>query len=224
MATETPTPEASSNSAAPPPAAATETAAPATGAFSGAEIKSPEAAPAGDKPGEAKPEGEQKPEAKAPDAYADFKLPEGVKIDADSITEFKGIAKELNLTQDAAQKIVELGPKFAEKWAKQQTDAIKATKDQWVTELKKDTQLGGEKLAENLAMADRGLNAYDKSGKLSQLLKETGLNNHAEVVRVFHEIGKSVKEDNVVAPDASGSPVASYGPGSLTEAAKIIYG
>lgn len=235
MTDATQTPPVSQNET--PAAAATDTTVKADALTSIAtpEVKAPEAnadAPKENKEGE-KPvedkaakeaEGEKKEEVKAPESYTDFKLPEGVKVDDEFTGEFKTVAKDLQLPQEAAQKIVDLGAKFADKWGKQAAQMIKDTQAKWVGDLKKDSALGGEKLAENLSVAQKGLNAYDKDGKLNALLKETGLNNHVDLIRVFHQIGSTLKEDSLVNPNSGGSAQPTTGPGSLEAAASVIYG
>jgi len=61
-----------------------------------------------DKGEENKPD---KPEG-APEKYEAFKVPEGVTIDETAATEFGALAKELNLTQENAQKLVDYQIKF----------------------------------------------------------------------------------------------------------------
>ena len=74
--------------------------------------------PDGDQPGD-KPENQanadadkdqDKPEG-APEQYAEFALPEGFQVDTAVMDEFKGLAKELNLPQATAQKLVDLQAK-----------------------------------------------------------------------------------------------------------------
>lgn len=44
---------------------------------------------------------------KAPEAYTDFKLPDGVKLEAESLTKAQALFKGLNLPQDGAQSLVD---------------------------------------------------------------------------------------------------------------------
>lgn len=69
----------------------------------------------------AKPEG-------APDKYTDFKLPDGLALKPEVLTEAQGIFKGLNLSQDQAQSLVDFH-------AKQISDAL-AAPFKTVTELK----------------------------------------------------------------------------------------
>jgi len=66
------------------------------------------------KPGEKTETGKPGEPAKtgAPEKYTDFTLPEGVKADPEGMTQFQTVAKDLNLSQEQAQKLVDLQMKF----------------------------------------------------------------------------------------------------------------
>ncbi len=51
----------------------------------------------------------EEPKPKAPEEYAEFTVPEGTTLDEQTATEFKGLAKELDLTQEQAQKLLDFG-------------------------------------------------------------------------------------------------------------------
>ena len=81
-----------------------------------------------------------------------------------------------------------------------------ATKSGWEAEIKADAALGGDKLEETLAVAKRGIDAY-AGPKFYDYLKATGLGSHPEMIRAFHKIGLTVKEDTVLTGrQASGTP------------------
>jgi hypothetical protein len=148
-----------------------------------------------------------KPASVAPDRY-EFKSPEGVPLDADTVGEFSTVAKELNLPQDAAQKVIDkLAPKLAAQNAKAINEAIKQANATWVEAVKVDTEFGGEKLNENLAVAKRGIERF-ASNEMRALLepfdakknpKGMGLGNNPEVIRLFYRVGKAISEDKFVA-------------------------
>lgn len=142
---------------------------------------------------QAKPQG-------APDKY-EFTLPEGVQLDANGTAVFSEVAKELNLTQDAAQKVLDkMGPVIAGRHA----EALTQAKAQWVEAATADKEYGGEKLAENLAVAKKALDTFG-SPELRTLLNESGLGNHPELIRAFFRAGKAISEDKFV-PATGGSP------------------
>ena len=143
-----------------------------------------------------KPAEGAKPAESTPVEYTDFKLPEGAKIDEEILGEFKGAAKELGLKQDGAQKLVDLGGKLTQKLGAQLAEQTKAQTKAWGESSRVDKEFGGEKFDANLAVAKKGLEAVG-TPELTELLKESGLGNHPELIRVFYRIGKTVGEDAV---------------------------
>jgi len=174
-------PVAAQAPAATAPAASTETPAPAAQAT---ETSAEPAKPAG-----------------APEKY-EFKPTEGIKFNDVVIGKYSEIAKELNLTQEGAAKMLsEVAPLIAQ----QQADAFKATREAWVEAAKGDKEIGGEKLTENLSLAAKGRDAYFTS-EFVKLLNETGLGDHPEMIRGFAKIGKSVSNDRFVSGGSGATP------------------
>jgi hypothetical protein len=133
----------------------------------------------------------------APEKY-EFKAPEGTSLDEAVIAEYSTVAKELGLSQEAAQKVIDkLAPKLAERTAAAQVEAFNAFKDGLEAQTRADKELGGDKLNENLAVAKKALNAFG-TPELRKLLDDTGLANHPEVIRVLFKAGKSISEDRFV--------------------------
>lgn len=161
------------------------------------------AKPEGDKPEGEKAEGDKKPEG-APEEYEDFAVAEGVALDAEAITEFKGLAKELGLSQADAQKVVDLGPKMLEKWQAKHAEAITTTVAKWAEDARADKEIGGDKLNENLAVAKKALDAFG-TPELKTLLNESGLGNHPELIRLLHKAGKAISEDGYVGGKRDGA-------------------
>lgn len=151
----------------------------------------------------------------APEAYTDFTLPEGVALDADSATEIKGLAKELNLSQEKAQKVVDAATKLAQKGTQQIADTIRTVHEQWQAETRADKEIGGDKLTENLAKAKAAMQATS-TPQLQVLLDKSGLGNHPEVIRHFLKIAPAFTEDKHV----TGGKAP---PGDSRSAAKVLY-
>lgn len=136
---------------------------------------------------EAKPQG-------APEVY-EFAEVEGVQVSESVLESFKGVAKELNLSQDAAQKVLgQMAPAIQ----KHQAAQIEAMRTEWATTATQDTEFGGEKLQENLSVAKKALDTFG-TPELRQLLNESGLGNHPEIIRAFYRAGKAISEDGFVA-------------------------
>jgi hypothetical protein len=148
----------------------------------------------GAKADEGKPQG-------APDKY-EFAAPEGATLDDAVIEQFSEVAKELNLPQDAAQKILD---KMAPAMAARQAEQIEAVRTEWAESAKGDKEFGGEKLQENLGVAKTALEQFG-TPELRTLLNDSGLGNHPEVIRFMYRTGKAISEDGFVSGSRKGAP------------------
>ncbi|WFW79192.1 peptidase [Citrobacter braakii] len=177
----------------------------------------------GDKPQEDKPaDGEKtadKPDDKeqkqegAPEKY-DFKPAEGQELDAAALEQFEPIARELNLTNEQAQKMVDLyGTKIMPMVQQQQAESWQKTTEQWAADVKADKEIGGDKLTGNLSAAQRALAQFG-TPELKEYLEGTGLGNHPELVKAFIKIGKAMSEDGMVDGSNQGQ----------RSAAEVLYG
>lgn len=173
-------------------------------ATEGAEQTSQQAAPEDTQGENQAPEGAKTTEGEpqgAPEKY-EFKFPEGVKINEKFIDEFSTVAKELGLSQDNAQKLADFGPKLTELFVSRQQEVLTNARKEWREGVTNDKELGGDALAQNLSVAKRALDTFG-SPELSNLLKESGLGDHPEVVRFFYRVGKQTSEDTVHRGDPS---------------------
>ncbi|MGO0170407.1 peptidase [Citrobacter freundii] len=177
----------------------------------------------GDKPQEDKPaDGEKtadKPDDKeqkqegAPEKY-EFKPAEGQELDTAALEQFEPIARELNLTNEQAQKMVDLyGTKIMPMVQKQQAESWQKTTEQWAADVKADKEIGGDKLTGNLSAAQRALAQFG-TPELKEYLEGTGLGNHPELVKAFVKVGKAMSEDGMVTGKESGQ----------RSAAEVLYG
>lgn len=144
----------------------------------------------------------------APEKY-EFKAPEGRQYDTAVLGAYSEVAKELNLPQDAAQKVID---KVAPVLEARQAEIMARARTEWGTAVIADKEFGGGRLIENLAVAKKGLEAFG-TPDLMALLGESGLGNHPEVIRAFYRVGKAIGEDKFVggksAPQAGKSPAES---------------
>lgn len=143
--------------------------------------------------------------AGAPEQYEDFKAPDGVTLDATVTGEFKTLAKELNLPQDQAQKVVDLGAKLMQQAQAQHATALTEAAAKWATDSTADKEFGGDKLQENLATAKKALDTFG-SPELKTLLNESGLGNHPEIIRLLFKTGTAISEDRLVAGKSGTTP------------------
>ena len=146
----------------------------------------------------------------APDRY-EFKAPDGTEFAPEVLEAFSNAAKKADLSQDAAQKLIE---EMAPALVARQVDQVQAIHKEWLEASTVDTEFGGEKLQENLGVARKALDNFG-SPELRSLLDETGLGNHPEVIRFMYRAGKAISEDKFV----SGSP----GGKAAVDATNVLY-
>lgn len=169
----------------------------------------------GDKPGDKKDgdkEGDKKPEG-APEAY-EFKAPEGGELDKEAVSQFEPIARELNLSQEQAQKLVDLyGTKVMPQLMKQQAETWQKQVADWGTAAKEDAEIGGDKFDGNLTRAKQAMDKF-ATPQLREFLESTGMGNHPELIRVFVKVGAAMSEDSLVTSNEKGQ----------RSAADVLYG
>lgn len=142
---------------------------------------------------------------KAPEKYEAFKAPAGVELDPKVVTEFEGVAKELGLTQEAAQKLVDkLAPVVSKQNAEGVTALAAKASEKWMGQSKADKEFGGDAFDANLATA---LKAFDAFGtpELKTLLNASGLGNHPELIRWAYRVGKAIAADGKVVAGSIGA-------------------
>ncbi|HFD3888017.1 peptidase [Serratia nevei] len=144
----------------------------------------------------------------APEKY-EFTPPEGQELDANVLAVFEPIAKELGLSQEQAQKLVDIYPQIqqqqAEAWSKQVSD--------WGEQVKADKEIGGDKFNASVGAAQRALDQFGNQ-ELREYLNASGLGNHPALVRFCAKVGKAMAEDSFVVPNQGGQ----------RSAADILYG
>lgn len=150
--------------------------------------------------------------AGAPEKYEPFTAPEGTALDAAVMTEFETAARELNLPQDAAQKLID---KMAPVMAQQQTAQLEQLRTDWAAASTSDKEFGGDKLTENLGFARKAMETFG-TPELTTMLNQTGLGNHPDVVRFMVRAGKAISEDKIV---TGGAPASAN-----RSAAEVLYG
>lgn len=122
-----------------------------------------------------------------PEKY-ELKAPEGHALDSSVMTKFEGVARELGLTQDAAQKLVET---MAPQMQQAQQALFDAQREQWKTDARNDAEFGGEKFDANMAVAKKALDAFGTPA-LKNMLNDSGLGDNPDVIRFFHKVGQKL--------------------------------
>ena len=141
------------------------------------------------------------------------------ELDPEVLTAFGDVAKELNLPQEAAQKVLDkVAPVIQAKQAK----ALEVAKADWVSNSQADEEFGGEKLNDNLEIAKTALDAFGNDA-LKSLLVETGFGNHPEIIRFMYRAGKAISEDNYVGNSEGADYSRNSGPKDFNAIANSLY-
>lgn len=151
-----------------------------------------------------KDEVEPKDDKIVPEEYEEYKAPEGVTFDKDLIGDFNSTAKELNLSQDQAQQLVDIA-------IKNQTQAFEAQKQQWQNtfvewnkEIKNDKEFGGINLSDTVIRYKRAMADYG-TPELKDLLIQSGYEHHPALIKHFAGLDKKYGEDKSIGGEPTGN-------------------
>lgn len=149
-------------------------------------------------------EGETKTEvAKAPDAYAEFKLPEGVKLDGEQLTAATALFKEANLSQDFAQKMVDFHVAELKKTAEAGGKAYDDMRADWQSKTKADPEIAKVRVGDKSGLdavkinVGRVYNAIGDAALVTQFkeaMNLSGVGDHPAFVRVMNKLSEFVVE------------------------------
>jgi hypothetical protein len=136
----------------------------------------------------------------APETYAEFVMPEGITIAPELGADLIATARELNLSQEAAQKLADLGIKQAQAFQATLAKSVETAKAQWADAVRADVEIGGANLSVNMATAKKALVAFG-TPELTGLLNQTGLGLNPEFLRLLVRVGAAISEDTLVDGD-----------------------
>tara|TARA_R110000803_G_scaffold121745_2_gene189841 strand:+ start:288 stop:944 length:657 start_codon:yes stop_codon:yes gene_type:complete len=156
-------------------------------------------------------DGDDGADVDVPETY-EYTAPEGIEIDDDAqgrLDAFGDAAKGMKLTQDQYQRVIDYDQKrsaeLLEAGAAAYTDRVNG----WADATKADTELGGEDLQRNLSVAKLGMDTYGTPALAAILAAPSpenpdglGLGNHPEVIRLFHRVGGTLKESDLIEGDS----------------------
>jgi len=159
----------------------------------------------------------QEPAAEPPPrpSYSEFTLPEGVTLEAAQLEPATALFADAGLSQEQAQKFVDLALAREAHAADQAAQAFVELQNRWVAEIKADPDIGGDRLGPALAAAARAIDRLEVPG-LREALSFTGAGNHPAVVRAFVRLGQMLSEDRF-------RPTAPVAPAPARSPAEVIY-
>lgn len=145
--------------------------------------------------------GDGKPEG-APEKY-EFTMPEGFTLDEGLAKAVDPVLRELNLTNEQANKLAGVFAQYRESEAKAAGDAFRTEVEGWSKAVQDDPDMGGKHFETTSRQAQSAIAAFGNDG-LRALLNETGLGNHPELVRFCSRVGKALGEDTATKPATGG--------------------
>jgi len=133
---------------------------------------------------------DDKPEG-APEKYEAFDLPEGVKPSAELLAAAEPVFRDLNLTQEQAQKLVDL------QVAQVEGDIEAHTKQSadWAAENKNDKELGGDNYPETVRLVRLATNEVGQ--ELKDFVNQYGIGNAPPLVKALRTLGQALDEDKL---------------------------
>lgn len=159
------------------------------------ESKAAEPGPAVPAPDPQLPEDDPKGDDSGKAVDIEYKFPENFTEDFVTKAETLELLKKHSVTQEALDDLIPTFTKVAEKVQEQSVAAWKAQVKTWAEVSASDTEFGGEKYDENIkTVIGPVLDRWGSKG-LMEILDQTGMAEHPEVMRFFYKIGKDVAKD-----------------------------
>jgi len=189
----------------------------------------PKVEPKADEPkldADGKPIVEKKEDAPAgaPEKYADFKVPDGFKFDDKALAEATATFKELGLTQDQAQKLVDVYGKTGREAAEAPYKAWATTQKEWLTDINDRFGSKAETVRTDISKAIDSALPPSLAKSFRSALDLTGAGSNPDVVEALSIMFKPFVEAGSLKPGGV-SPEANKAPGqpSRPSVAEAMY-
>lgn len=140
-------------------------------------------------------------------AASDIKLPEGLQAPEEMLSSFTDVMNDANLSPaERAEKLMNLHADAMKQASEEISEQWTKTREGWVDQVKKDPEIGGDKLeSEVLPTIGKVMEEFG-SEDLRNLMDESGMGDHPEFVKFMYKIGKSFQEGAPVSGSPSDAP------------------
>jgi len=125
------------------------------------------------------------------DGY-DFDLGDGEQ--SPDVADFKNVAHQLGLTNDQAKTMLGIYNQISENDLAEEQEQFEQMNVEYLQNIQKEW---GDDFNKNSELARRAFQNF-ASEELMDVMKETGLSNHPEVLKTFARIGQVLSEDNIL--------------------------
>jgi type I site-specific restriction endonuclease len=146
-------------------------------------------------------EGEESSSDEVTESY-ELKAPDDSQLSDDDLAKISETAKELKLTNEQAQKLVDMQADAESAFQQKADENWKQLTESWVEEVKADKDLGGDNFTQTMQDAGKAVEKF-ATPEFKEALESSGYGNHPELVRVFARIGKAMGEDNPIGGQAN---------------------
>lgn len=155
--------------------------------------------PTGEIKDAATPPAEQTPATGAPETYADFTAPEGLTLDKELVAEVTPIFKELGLSQEAAQRLMDFHTAKFGKTNELLAKSVEDMRADWRSQVMADKDIGGkiDQVKIELGRAKDRLPTEVRSA-FDEAMNITGLGDHPAIVKGLYEMAKLMNEGSHV--------------------------
>ena len=170
---------------------------------------------------------EDKAQQGAPEKYADFKAPDGYELNSELVEKAVPIFKELGLSQDAAQKLVDFYADAATKAEEAPYEAYEAMRETWRKEVIADKDIGNgtdDLKPEVKATIAKAIDALPptEAEAFRKAMSETGAGDNPAIVKAFYNFAKKLGEGTLVTGTGP-SPGGQNRQGQPQSAAQALY-
>jgi hypothetical protein len=145
-------------------------------------------------------------------------------MDTEVDTGARAMFKEMNLTQDQGQKLVDFYIKQTSESANQPYEAWNQMQEQWVKEVKADPVLGPKlnEVKTTISRAIDGLGDPKLAGAFREAMDYTGAGNNPAFIRTFYKLAQMITEGKHVAGNGP-SAASQQRQGQRPSAAQAMY-
>ena len=137
-------------------------------------------------------EDEAKEPTGAPETYQEFTLPEGFTLDGEMLEQATTLFRELDLTQDKAQKLVDYYTKRAIDDKSNMLSELAERRKTWRAEVRNRPDFQKEKALAKLGMREVVTDPDEK-----ELFSDSWMSDHPALWKIFVKIGRMVSEDRM---------------------------
>ncbi len=118
-------------------------------------------------------------------------VPAGLELNDETCEALAGVCKDLGLSQKSFATIINrVGPILQQ----QEAQVIESFRADNLKAFAADKELGGANAQKTIDVANKAYNKYCSEG-LKDLFKQTGLNTHPDVIKMFYSLSQMMSED-----------------------------